>query len=96
MPAFVATYTYAADSTDVRSERVAQHLAFMETLQAAGVLQLVGRVDDASVNIMFVLKADSIEDARAALDGDPYAALGVIDTVTVHPWTASRKVLAPI
>lgn len=53
----------------------------MDVLKAAGTLQLAGHIDDASVNILFVLRANSVQDVRAALAGDPYAALGVIDGV---------------
>lgn len=96
MPAFAATYTYTSGSADVRAEHLADHLAFVERLEASGALQLVGRLDGASVDILFVLRADTVEAAQAALDGDPYAGLGVVERVSVHPWTASRGVLAPL
>jgi uncharacterized protein YciI len=94
--AFIATYTYAEDSAERRSGRLDDHLAFIDTLEADGVLQLVGKVEDAVVDIVLVLRADSLEAARAALDADPYREIGAIETVTVHAWNAKRGVLGPI
>ncbi|MET0447078.1 MAG: YciI family protein [Aeromicrobium sp.] len=96
MAAFVATYTYATDSAERRSGRLDDHLAFIDRLETDGVLQLVGKVEDASVDVLFVLRADSLDAATSALQADPYREIGAIDAVTIHPWNAKRGVLGPI
>lgn len=96
MAAFVATYTYATDSAERRSSRLDDHLAFIDQLETDGVLQLVGKVEDATVDVLFVLRADSLEDAASALQEDPYREIDVIDAVTIHPWNAKRGALGPI
>ena len=96
MAAFAATYTYGADSAALRASHLDEHLAFIEKLEADGVLQLVGKLENASVDILFVLRADSIDAVKSALEADPYASIDAIDAVTVHAWNAKRGALGPL
>lgn len=90
------------DHTDSLNPRIAarpQHLQRLHALQDDGRLLLAGPIpgvdaDDPGpagyVGSLIVAEFDSLEDARAWADADPYVAAGVYAEVTVEPF---RKVL---
>jgi uncharacterized protein YciI len=44
--------------------------------------------DDAGMNgTLLVVQADTLEQVRAFVDGDPYVAAGVYDRIDIRPWT---------
>ena len=88
-----------ADSLSDRLKARPDHLARLEALRDAGRLVLAGphpAIDSPDPGpagfsgSLVVADFDSLEDAQAWADADPYVAAGVYDRVTVKPF---RKVL---
>lgn len=84
-----------ADSTDRRAGARSDHLARLEVLQAEGRLILAGphpAIDaenpgDAGFSgSLIVAEFESLEEARAWADADPYVAAGVYERVVVKPF----------
>lgn len=87
------------DSLDRRLAARPAHLGRLQTLQQAGRLLLAGpfpAIDSSDPGAagfsgsLIVAEFDSLADARAWADADPYVAAGVYDGVSVKPF---RKVL---
>lgn len=87
------------DSLNLRRQARADHLARLETLQEQGRLVLAGphpaidAEDPGEAGFsgsLVVAEFDSVEDARAWADADPYVAAGVYARVQVKPF---RQVL---
>ena len=88
-----------ADSLSDRLKARPDHLARLEALRDAGRLVLAGphpAIDSPDPGpagfsgSLVVAEFDSLEDAQAWADADPYVAAGVYDRFTVKPF---RKVL---
>ena len=88
-----------ADSLNDRLSARPDHLARLEALRDAGRLVLAGphpAIDSPDPGpagfsgSLVVAEFDSLEDAQAWADADPYVAAGVYASVTVKPF---RKVL---
>jgi uncharacterized protein YciI len=88
-----------ADSLDDRLKARPDHLLRLEALRDAGRLVLAGphpAIDSPDPGpagfsgSLVVAEFDTLEDARAWADADPYVAAGVYASVTVKPF---RKVL---
>jgi uncharacterized protein YciI len=69
----------------LRPAHRAAHLARLETLEQAGKLVIAGPFGDGSGSLV-VFAADSIEDARAFAEADPYVIAGVFDAIDVRPF----------
>jgi uncharacterized protein YciI len=91
--------TDIADSLDKRKAARPAHLARLEQLRDAGRLLLAGpfpAIDAADpgpagfTGSLIVAEFDSLADARAWAEADPYVAAGVYAAVDVQPF---RKVL---
>lgn len=87
------------DSLDRRLAARPAHLERLQALQQAGRLLLAGpfpAIDSSDPGAagfsgsLIVAEFDSLADARAWADADPYVAAGVYDGVSVRPF---RKVL---
>lgn len=61
------------------------HLARMETLDAQGRVILAGPLTD-KVGSLIVIEAESLEEAEAFANEDPYKVHGVFERVEVHPF----------
>ena len=86
-----------ADSLSRRTGARADHLARLERLRDQGRLVLAGphpAVDSADpgeagfTGSLVVAEFDSLDDARAWADADPYIEAGVYERVTVKPFKA--------
>ncbi|MBL7249824.1 YciI family protein [Alloalcanivorax marinus] len=86
-----------ADSLNRRAGARADHLARLERLRDQGRLVLAGphpAVDSADpgeagfTGSLVVAEFDSLDDARAWADADPYIEAGVYERVTVKPFKA--------
>lgn len=92
---------YAIVGTDVENSLAARvaarpaHLARLEALRDAGRLRLAGpfpAIDSADpgpagfTGSLIVAEFDSLVDARAWVDADPYVAAGVYASVQVRPF----------
>jgi uncharacterized protein YciI len=87
------------DSLDRRLAARPAHLERLQTLQSQGRLLLAGPFPAIDGNdpgpagftgSLIVAEFDTLEDARAWADADPYVAAGVFSSVSVKPF---RKVL---
>lgn len=85
------------DSLPRRAKARPDHLARLETLRDQGRLTLAGpcpAVDSADpgeagfTGSLVIAEFESLEDARAWADADPYVAAGVYAAVTVKPFKA--------
>ena len=83
------------DSLEQRLRARPEHLKRLEALQSDGRLLLAGPhpaidAEDPGPNgftgSLVVAEFDSLADARAWADADPYVAAGVYDKVTVKPY----------
>ena len=84
---------YAAICTDKAGPEAGQqrkalareHLAYIETiLDKIAVAGPLKRADGSDWGSILIYKVDSAEDARALLEGDPYAGAGIWDNVTIE------------
>lgn len=96
---YVINGTDVADSLDKRKAARPDHLARIEQLQNEGRLLLAGPCpaidceDPGSAGFtgsVIVAEFESLEDARAWADADPYVTAGVYQSVSVKPF---KKVL---
>jgi len=65
-------------------EAIAPHLAFLDALRAEGKLEMTGGFNDGSGGA-YVLKAASLEEARALVAMDPLETSGS-SAITVYEW----------
>jgi len=96
---YVINGTDTEQSLERRLSVRAAHLARLQQLQNEGRLLLAGPFPAVDSNdpgpagftgSLIVAEFESLEDARAWADADPYVAAGVYDSVSVKPF---RKVL---
>lgn len=72
---------------DLRLATRPDHLAYWE--ENAGSMVLAGPyLDDEgkAKGSLMVVKAQTLEEARALVDNDPYAKAGLFESVSVTPW----------
>ncbi len=90
MPLFIMIGWDHPDRSDKRTQCREQHLAHVHQLAEQGRIVLGGPMrddnDTRSTGSMIVFRADSLADARATVDRDPYVIGGVFKTVTVDPF----------
>jgi uncharacterized protein len=73
----------------VRMDTRPTHLDYLNKLNSDGVLKVAGPVldgDGKPCGSMLVLKAETLEDARAFAAADPYALAGLFETVEIKPF----------
>lgn len=87
MALFAVQYTYTDDAEQVQAVRP-EHREHLRELLAAGTLLLAGPFVGTPGGLL-VVRADSEEDALAALAGDPFLRESVIIDRSVHEWTVS-------
>ena len=83
----------AADGLALRLANRPDHLAYLESLGArlrcAGAL--LGSEGGDPLGSLLIVEADTLADAQAIADDDPFAKTGVFESVEVRPWR-----LAPV
>ena len=62
------------------------HLKRLQTLEAQGRLVCAGPFGDQTGSLM-IIEADSLQEAEAFAQEDPYLKHGIFDQVEVHPFT---------
>ncbi|NJB95110.1 YciI family protein [Xanthomonas arboricola] len=70
---------------DFPADVVQPHRAFLDTLRAAGQLELTGGFSDGSGGAYVLINVASLEDAQQIIARDPLA-LRDASTLTVHEW----------
>lgn len=73
----------------VRLDTRPQHVAFLNHLNARGVLKFAGPFlgdDGKPTGSLVVIEAENIDAARSIADADPYATAGLFETVDIQAW----------
>lgn len=73
------------DSRDKRPGARPDHLAHWKPLEEAGRIIIAGPMTDFAGSL-FIAEFDSIDEARAMIETDPYLAAGVFARTEVHPF----------
>lgn len=82
---FMAVGRDAPDSRTRRPLVRERHLAYWAPRETAGDVVLAGPMTDLSGSL-FVFHADSAEEARRWMAGDPYVLEGVFESFELHPF----------
>jgi uncharacterized protein YciI len=86
MPIYVWIGRDGEGTAELRKAQRPAHLGNLEPLSAEGRIRFAGplkRPDGTACGSVIVFEADSLEDARAIADGDPYSTSGVFGQVDV-------------
>lgn len=86
MRIFAVLYRYSADG-GLRDLHRTEHRAFLADLAQQGVVLARGPLDGEPAGALIIVRADTAEQAAAALDDDPFLALGCITDRVVRAWT---------
>jgi len=70
---------------ELRPQLRPQHLAHLGAAQAAGKIRLAGPMTDGAGSLILV-EVDSLDQAKAMAQADPYVKGGVFENVEVHPF----------
>ncbi|HEY3415755.1 MAG TPA: YciI family protein [Armatimonadota bacterium] len=89
MALFVIIGTDGPEAPKLRLLHRTEHLQRLQALDAAGKVVLAGPFEDKTGSLI-VIEADSLDEARAFAQGDPYVTYGVFTHVKVKPF---RQVL---
>ncbi|WP_145206135.1 MULTISPECIES: YciI family protein [Sphingobium] len=82
MPSFIVTCVDGKDKAQHRAEARAQHLDYIEG--KANKILLVGPLLDEENNVvgsLYMVEADDMAGAKAFVDADPFAKIGLFETV---------------
>jgi uncharacterized protein YciI len=85
---FAAICTDKPGSVQLRLDNRPAHVDYLNSLgaklRAAGAL--LSPVDQNPVGSLLIYEAESVDEAQALVDGDPFAKLGLFATTDVKPW----------
>jgi uncharacterized protein YciI len=92
---FVILCKDKAKSESIRTSNLSKHRAYLDSTPTRILLAGPLMSDDRSRSIgsLFVVEVESKEDAWAFNRADPFASLGLWDSVDVLPFTLSRHTL---
>lgn len=72
------------------AELASQHNAFMDDLIERDIIQMGGLMLDETNNLgtgnIYIIAADSLDEAKATTNEDPYVKTGYFEIVHVYPW----------
>jgi len=77
------------DSLQLRMDTRTVHIEWLNEINAAGTLTFAGPFLDSDGKpngSLVVVKAETIEEAKAISAADPYAKAGLFESVDVRPW----------
>jgi uncharacterized protein YciI len=80
----------------LRAQRLwAEHAAFVDALEAEGVIRLAGPLDDGRGDVLLICRGDSAEAVEARLAADPWPP-AMLATTRIAPWDVlvGREALA--
>lgn len=63
-----------------------EHASFMDDLAARGVIALGGPLGDGG-RILLIVRAQDEDEARRALDDDPWSGMGLLVIAEMNEWT---------
>ena len=96
MPLFVISWMDKPDSLEVRMGAREAHLAYAAS--RPGMVRLGGPFLDAEGRMagsLMILEAQSLEEAQAFHDADPYKLAGLFERSDVRPWRATLGGFTP-
>lgn len=76
-------------SLQLRLDTRPDHVAYLDGLNGKGILKLAGPTLDGDGNpagSLVVVEADTLQEARAMADNDPYARAGLFSSVEIRPF----------
>lgn len=89
MTTFAVHYTYGIDSAQGRKDHLSEHAQFLIARQERDELLLCGAYsDELHPGALLIVTASSADEARRAVEEDPYNKLGFIDEIAVREWTS--------
>lgn len=77
------------NSLQLRTDTRPVHVEWLNSINAAGTLKFAGPFLDAegkSNGSLVVVKAESLEEAKAISAADPFAKAGLFASVDIRPW----------
>jgi len=81
---YAVRYSYVPGMEQRREPYRAAHLAWLRELDGRGELVLAGALTEPVDGAWIVVRADSAAAARTMVNADPYAAGGLIASVTIR------------
>lgn len=85
LTAFAIVYGYVPDMENRRTPHRQAHLDFLRSAADRGELVLAGALTDPVDGGILIVRATDAGAARVFADGDPYAAAGLVRSVTIRP-----------
>ncbi len=92
MPLYVISWKDKPDSLDLRMANREAHLAYAKTLDDR--VKLGGPYLDENGQMagsLIIVEADSLEEAKALHDKDPYKLAGLFEHSDITPWRVTLK-----
>lgn len=86
---YAALCTDKPDALQIRLDTRPSHVAFLDALNAKGVLALAGPFlgeDGKPTGSLVIVEAESLAAAKAIVADDPYAKAGLFSAVEVKAW----------
>jgi uncharacterized protein len=77
------------DKIDHLQTRIDNRAAHLEYIQKTGVVEMAGPFlspEGTMVGSLIILDVDSLQDAQAWADSDPYALAGLFSQVSIQEW----------
>lgn len=93
MTVFAAIYTYDDDRAAERAELLAAHRSWLADLKEKGSLYEAG-ITVGGPGAILVFEFDSVGEATAALDADPFYSAGLVHDRTIAEWKVGWGVVA--
>jgi uncharacterized protein YciI len=88
MPLFVLIGVDHRDSGELRARTRAAHLGYVEShaeqVRIAG--PLLADDGETMIGSLLIIEADSLEEAHAFAEADPYALAGLFAHIDIRPW----------
>ena len=86
---FALQCTDKSGALQLRLDTRPDHVAYLNDLNAKGILKMAGPFlgdDGKPTGSLVIVKTETIDDARAIADADPYAKAGLFANVDIKPW----------
>lgn len=86
---FALLCTDKPGALQLRLDTRPDHLAYLNDLNAKGILKIAGPLldeDGKPTGSLIILKAETVEEARALAEADPYAKAGLFSTVEIKAY----------
>jgi len=83
---FVAICEDKPNSVTLRMDTRPTHLDYLKTVPIRIAGPFLAEDGETMVGTLYVIEADSLEEAKAIVDKDPFMKVGLFSSVTIRPW----------